>query len=416
MTSIPRGPRQRPTPREPYGGTPSGLPIAAIVSVVGLLVVAIVTFSLGSGDLPFGIGGGGGGGGTGPGQSGKPDVARTPTPSNVVVVPSEDPGVKVPGTIVYAKDGNIWLQSNGEATQLTNSGRDSMPSFSEDGQAVYFVRTRQDDGLWSVNGVLKKYVLDIPSILRVPVSGGTPTKILDGVVDPAGSWKWMGFIRGPVISPDGKTVAMVSDLPDPTRSDVTLKLLNVANGRITDLGLSQRPPLGHQDATWRPDGLKLAYVFADRDGAKGTPSIWAWDIKTKKSRQITGPGYLQPSYSPDGRYIAATKTSAFGTDVVIIDTSTGAELLKLTDDGASWAPSWSPAGDQVAFLHVDGQVVDLRLVQLAGSAPSWTVGETIDLTSAAGLDGISRPDWHIPADQLPAPAPATPAPSASTTP
>jgi hypothetical protein len=63
---------------------------------------------------------------------------------------------------------------------------------------------------------------------------------------------------------------------------------------------------------------------------------------------------------------------------------------------------------------VSGQVVDLRLVQLTGGAPTWTVGEVADLTASAGLDGVSRPGWFIPADQLPAPTPApTPAATAS---
>ena len=109
-----------------------------------------------------------------------------------------------------------------------------------------------------------------------------------------------------------------------------------------------------------------------------------------------------------------THTTAFGTDVAILDARTGAELLRLTDDGASWAPVWSPKGDQIAYLHVSGQVVDLRLAQLDGSAPTWTVKETVDLTTSAGLDGASRPAWFIPADQLPAPtAVPTTAPTAS---
>lgn len=419
MTSAPRAPRTPRTTRgggggrDPYGLLPSGLPIAAILSIVGLLVVTFATLAVGTGNLPFNIGTGGG---NGPGSSGQPGVAKTPTPSNEVVVPTEQPGVKIPGTFVYAKDGNIWIQADGTARQLTDSGTDSMPSFAKDGASVIFVRTRYVEGQWGVNGVLKQYAMDVPSIMQVPVAGGSPKRILDGLVDPAGSWKWMGFIRGPVISPDGTTIAMTSDLPDPTRSDVTLKLVNVATGKISDPGLPQRPPLGHQDATWSPDGKQVAYVVDDRDGAKGIPSIWSYSPSTKKNKRITGPGYLQPSYSPTGRFLAVTKTSAFGTDVVIIDTQTGAEILQVTSDGDSWAPSWSPAGDQIAFLHVDGQVVDLRLVILDGSAPTWTVGDTIDLTSSAGLDGVSRPDWHIPADQLPAPTTPTAAPSGSTTP
>ena len=411
MTSAPRTPRR--ASRDPYGLLPAGTPVAAIVSVVGLVLIAVVTLSLSSGNLPFNLGGANGGGG-GPNSSGAPEVAKTATPSNVVVVPTpEAPGITVPGSIVYAKDGNIWLQSDSKATQLTSSGAgqtDSMPSFSEDGTAVYFIRTRRMTGKWSVDGVMRDYRLDTPAIMRVAVGGGDPVKIFDGLVDPPGQQKWQGFIRGPRISPNGRTIAITTDMPDPTTSDVTLKLLDLKTDRITDLNLSQVSPLGHQDATWRPDGLRLAYVRADRDGAKGTPAIYAYNMETKKTRAITGPGYLQPSYSPDGRFLAATKTNAFGTDVVILDANTGSELVRLTSDGKSWGASWSPAGNQIAYLHVAGQVVDLKMVQLNGSAPAWEPAEPIDLTSAAGLDGVSRPDWYVRADQMPA---ATPAPAAS---
>ena len=64
-----------------------------------------------------------------------------------------------------------------------------------------------------------------------------------------------------------------------------------------------------------------------------------------------------------------TRTTAFGTDVAIVNARTGAELLRLTNDGESWAPAWSPGGDQIAYLHVSGQVVDLRMAQLEGWRP-----------------------------------------------
>jgi TolB protein len=205
---------------------------------------------------------------------------------------------------------------------------------------------------------------------------------------------------------------MATDLPDPTKSDVVLKLYDLKTDKIKDLKLSQVAPLGHQDPAWRPDGGRLLYVLNDRDGAKGSPRIYAWNPDTGKSRPVTGPGYLYPSWSPDGRYIAATRTSAYGTDVVILSAATGAEVQRLTDDGNSWAPVWSPAGNQIAYLHVAGQVIDLRMIQLDGTAPTWTAKEPVDLTTAAGLDGVSRPDWFVPTDQVPA-APASTAPSAS---
>lgn len=406
MSRFQRPDRGRPTRQ---AGTPSpgllpdGVPIAAVVSAVLLLVVAVVSLNLMGGNLPFvGASTGGNGNGNGPGKTDDPKVLKTPTPSNEVVVPSVEPGITVPGTLIYVKDGNIWSQADGTATQLTTGGNDSQASFSADGKFIYFVRTRPVDGAWSVDGAFRQFRMQVPSIMRIATKGGAATKILDGLVDPSGSSKWMGFIQNPVVSPDGTTIAMTTDLPDPTRSDVTLKLLTIKGRKITDPNLSQVPPLGHQDPAWKPGGNVVAFVRDDRDGAQGTPRILAYNLDTKKTRTITAPGYLHPAWSPGGRYLAATKTSAYGTDVVIVDSTTGAEILSVTNDGDSWGPVWSPAGDQIAFLHVSGQVVDLRLAQLDGNAPGWTVKDTLDLTTNAGLDSVSRPSWFVPADQMPA--------------
>jgi dipeptidyl aminopeptidase/acylaminoacyl peptidase len=276
-----------------------------------------------------------------------------------------------------------------------------------------------------VNGVLARYDMDVPTVMKIPTAGGQPTKILDGLYNPSGQRLWMNWIREPVVSPDGSTLAIATDLPNPTVGDVVLKLYDLQSRRLRNPLVPEVSPLGHQDPAWRPDGKVLAYVYNNRDGATGVPQIYGLTIASNKARTISGPGYLHPSWSPDGRYLAATKTSAYGTDVVVLNASTGAELLKVTNDGSSWGPAWSPAGDQIAFLHVEGQVVDLRLVQLKGDAGTWTVGDTIDLTQNAGLDSVSRPDWFVPIDQLPIPtqapassagpsdAPPSPSPSGS---
>jgi Tol biopolymer transport system component len=370
-------PPARPRPvRDPYGLLPAGTPIAAILAVVGLLVITLFTVSLSGGQLPFVVSGGGGG----PDSSDGPGVVtRTPTPSNIVVIP-DDPLADVPGTIVYVKDGNVWLQSGHTVRQLTSGGNDSMPSFSPDGESVYFVRSREAQGYWSVDGVGKQYRLDVPSIMQVPVAGGDPTRILDGLVDPAGRPKWQGWIREPVVSPDGKTIAMATDLPDPTTSDVVLKLLTLKTGKLTNPGLSQQAPLGHQNPAWRPDGARLLYVRNDRDGAKGSPRIYSYNPATKKSSAVTAAGYLHPSWSPDGRYIAATKTSAFGTDVVILNAANGAELLRVTDDGSR--RPWSPRRPDRGCTW--RAVVDLRMAELEDRPPPGRSGSP-DLTTSAGL-------------------------------
>jgi TolB protein len=392
----------RPSPRA-SGGAPFAIGsvgrwLAPVVAIVGLLVVAIVTLILLQGGVPFIGGSKGSTNGTGNGP------AQTPAPSNVVVVPDV---VSFPGSIVYAKVGNIWIQTGKQARQLTSGGNDSMPSWAPDGSAVYFIRTIDGVGLWPSGGVNREYQMTTPSVMRVSADGsGTPALIVSGKVT-QGSRTWQAWIREPVLSPDGTTLAMVSDRPDPTQSDVVLGFYDLTTKKTTVPKLVETSPLGHQDPAWRADGRVLLYVRNGRDGARGAPVIYRWDVATRKATALTGPGYLEPAFSPDGRYIAATKTSNFGNDLVILDATNGRELMRLTNDGASWAPVWSPVGDSIAFLHIAGQIVDLKLATLDGAAPNWTVKSVTDLTQVSGLDGASRPSWYVPADQLPAPT-ATP--------
>jgi Tol biopolymer transport system component len=406
MTPPPAG-----TGRSP-GGASVGRWIAPVLSIVGLLIVAFVTLSLLNGQLPFlprtGIGNANGNG------NGDEGPTVTPAPSNVVIVPPEV--ITFKGSIVYAKAGNIWVQTGRETHQLTTGGDDSMPTWSPDGSMVYFVRTIDSgNGRWPAGGVVRDYQLSTPSVMRVKPDGSSdPELVLSGKVT-RGNRVWHAWIREPVLSPDGHTLALVSDRPDPSSSDVVLQFYDLQSKKTKVPSLSEAPPLGHQDPEWRPNGKDLLYVRNGRSGPRGAASIWRWTVATQKGTPVTGPGYLEPSYSPDGRYIAATKTSSFGNDVVILDASNGRELLRVTNDGGSWAPAWSPEGNAVAFRHIKGQIIDLKVARLDGTAPSWTIKDVTSLTEVSGLDGESRPDWFIPADQLPGPTPS-PEPAASASP
>jgi Tol biopolymer transport system component len=396
----PRSPRAR----DPYGIGPVGSAIGPIASAVGLLLIGIVTLNLFNYELPFA---GSGNGGSGSGAVGGPAI--TPAPSNVIVVPEEAAFL---GSIVYAKAGNVWVQTDQGATQLTDGGGASMPSFSGDGAWITYVQRSAQKGKWPVRGTPSWYDIELNELRRIRADGtGEPQRLLSGQVR-RGALRWSAWIRQPVLSPNGKVVALVTDAPRPDDSNVVLQFYDIARKRLTRAGVREVGVLGHQDPEWRPDGTYLLYTMNNRDGARGAPVIMRYDPKTKQARAMTGAGYMQPSYSPDGRYIAATRTTALGTDVVILNAGNGNELLRLTDDDASWAPTWSPAGDAIAFLHIVGQTVDLRLAKLEGTGPTWTVGETVDLTEVSGLDAASRPDWFIPAALLPAaPPPASAAPT-----
>jgi hypothetical protein len=401
MTQAEPRARDDSQPKRPVPGRQLPVTVGPLLSAVGLVIVAMVSYALLGGTLPAISSPGGPGGPSGPGGP-----VRTATPSNVVIV---DPRTKVPGTLLYAKDGNIWVQSGEQARQLTTSGHDSMPAWSPDGSTVYVVNTVPGDGKMLINGEVRDYNLQIPSLYSIAADGsGDPQRVLQGLYR-NGGYKWSFFIREPAISTDGKTAALITDGPNPTNSDIVLKLLNLQTKRITDLNQPESQSLGHQDPAWSPDGRFLLYVRNAREGTRGTPQIMRYNLASGRAARLTTGGYTAPSWSRDGHYIAATKTTSFGTDVVILDASNGTELLKLTNDELSFNPVWSPLMDSVAYFKLDHGVVDLWLIPLTGTAPNWTVGQPIALTVAAGLDAPSRPQWFIPPDQLPPLATPTPA-------
>lgn len=375
----------------------SGL-LAPGLSAVGLLIVGFLSLGLLTGNLPV-PGGGGGAGGGGP--------VRTPTPSNVVIV---DPRADVPGALVYAKAGNVWVQRGDEASQLTEGGGDSMPAFSPDGSFVYFIRTVAEPGRWRINGLSRRFRLATPTLMRVRADGqGEPEALLTGRIS-SGAYTWSYFIRQPAVSPDGTKVALITDGPDPTKRDVVLQLLDLTTMKLTDLEAPETPPLGHQDPAWSPNGRYLLYARNGRDGTRGTPVIIRYDTTTGKSVAITGPGYSTPAWSPDGRFIAATRTTSFGTDVVILNARLGSELARLTTNERSFSPVWSPIGDAVAYLEIDRGVTDLWLAPIDASGAPAAGADRIQLTLAAGLDAGSRPGWWVPPELIPTPPP-TVAPS-----
>jgi Tol biopolymer transport system component len=309
----------------------------------------------------------------------------------------------------------VWVQSGKNVRQITTTGRASMASWAPDGKTILYVESATEKGLAPFDGGTS-YVMSVPTIMRINADGsGQPQNVLTGRVK-QGRYSWSYWIRDPTLSPDGRTLAMATDARNPVTSDVVIQLLDVASGRLTKPKLTENSPLGHQDPAWSADGKTLLYVKNARDGARGTPAIYRYDVATGRSRALTGPGYLAPSWSRDGRFVAATRTDSFGTNVVILNAQTGTEVMRLTNDGDSWSPVWSPKGDAIAYLHVEGQIIDLRMISLKGDAPSWTPDKPINLTEVSGLDGASHPGWFIPASDLPPLPTPTPLPVTSASP
>ena len=275
------------------------------------------------------------------------------------------------------------------------------------------------------------YDLSYPILTRIHPDGSNRQKVLSGLFGSVPTRAWFYFIRTPAVSPDGRTVAVGSDGPDPSANDVVMQLIDVNHAKMTKLPLAETKPLGHQDPTWSPDGRYLVYV---KNETSGGPVIWRYDTAKKTAAPLTNGGYTQPIYSPDGRYLAAVKTNSVGTNVVVLDAGNGGELARVTSDGRSWGPAWAPDGTQLAFMVLaqSGLTTDIHLATL-NRAPNGSLdvaGDLVALTSQSGLDGDSRPAWwgsatapastpSVAPSNTPTSAPSdspTPAPSASAPP
>jgi tricorn protease len=107
--------------------------------------------------------------------------------------------------------------------------------------------------------------------------------------------------RDPAWSPDGKSVAYLSD----DSGEYVLHIRN-QNGmgevRKIDLG---SPPTFYYSPTWSPDSKKIAYTDKRLN-------VWYLDLEKKTPARVDtdtygGPSQLNPVWSPDSRWLAYTK-------------------------------------------------------------------------------------------------------------
>jgi Tol biopolymer transport system component len=164
--------------------------------------------------------------------------------------------------------------------------------------------------------------------------------------------------------------------------------------------------LGHNDPDFSTDGRKLAYTYNQAQGDIGVPRVGILTCQSRRDcsrgrTKLLRQGYAHPSWSPDGRWLAAEATRGDGRDIVILDPARGDVRVTLTTDGDSFAPVVSPAGDQIAYLHRDGVDIDIRVMNLAfADDGSITLVGDHPVTQDGNIDGESPPNWFIPKSDL----------------
>ena len=115
-------------------------------------------------------------------------------------------------------------------------------------------------------------------------------------------------------------------------------------------------PARELQPTWSPDGRFLAYV-SNRDGDF---KIYVMDTRTGEHRRLTNHHESEwaPAWSPDGKWIAFVSIGdeiippvkfKITSHIYRIDAN-GANLVQLTDEGKNLRPAWSPDSKRIAFV------------------------------------------------------------------
>jgi Tol biopolymer transport system component/DNA-binding winged helix-turn-helix (wHTH) protein len=204
----------------------------------------------------------------------------------------------------------------------TFPGREIHPSLSPDGALVAFAWNGASGRNWDL------YVMSS--------SSDAPTRLTD---DEA-------LDLGPTWSPDGKRIAFARYAEGEDCRILEVPLQGGASKVLGSCGKSQNP-----DLAWSPDGRFLA--FSDRESDAESFGIYLLSLASGEKRKLVSPGGQHwgdkdPSFSPDGKWVAFTRSVSMNTQDVYRIAVEGGEPERLTFDGREVrGTSFTPDGDLV---------------------------------------------------------------------
>lgn len=234
-----------------------------------------------------------------------------------------------------AKELFLMYPDGEDVVQLTRFGRLVLgPRWAPDGQSILYTT----------------YHRGFPDVVRQHLQTGRLDRISS----------FSGMNTGGAMSPDGRLVALILSRDGKPE----LYVRDVVSGRLTRL--TNTVATGKSSPSWSPDGNQIVFV----SGHEGRPHLYVVGRNGGSPRRITtgGAENLSPHWGKNG-LIVFTRRMGRVYQTAVLNPASGDLRLVSPDDANYEEPSWAPNGRHVAVTRTQGGQSAIYLLDTGGSAP-----------------------------------------------
>jgi TolB protein len=152
--------------------------------------------------------------------------------------------------------------------------------------------------------------------------------------------------RFPVWSPDGRTVAFLSNRHGPGKVRPAIFLMSADGSSAWKVGPESIPYQGAPD--FSPDGSQLVFAGGTTDGGPLASDLYVMDVRGENIRRLTHFDALIscPRWSPDGERVLFAKDMD---ELLVVDVASGRVSEALPSGIEGTCGDWSPDGSKLAF-------------------------------------------------------------------
>jgi dipeptidyl aminopeptidase/acylaminoacyl peptidase len=240
---------------------------------------------------------------------------------------------------------------------------------------------------WSPDGKTVAFVSNLSgrnNLWLVPSEGGWPMQLT--VSDQRQS--------SPTWSPDGKWIAYMSDYDGDEQWDIFL--VSPKTGQVVNLTNTRE--IAEENPAWSPDGRYLAYIVKPK-----TSSVFEIDVYDTVLRDVkhlttgTAPDRMnfEPIWSADGKFIVYTQAQSKGTDsnIFLADVASAQSTLLTPHDGEHTysADDVAPNGKNILITSNAGDGYDnVGLLDIASKKIRWLTQDKWEISGRSfSADGKS---------------------------